>query len=141
MAELADDDDCYVTFDEFGTTSASSSSPRYWPSVVLDELAVRQQPPVHDHPLTTVRVSSGSSHTSLELPATPVTYSGSPSESRSSSSVEIEVSHIISRLKVTKLLTFEHKILRLTPDFYSIGTFIYYTAPIQVLLFGDTVAL
>ena len=79
MAEPADEDDCYVTFDEVERTN---SGPGYWPSFVLDGLAVRQQPPVSDHPLATVRVSSGSSHTSLELPATPITYSGSPSDSQ-----------------------------------------------------------
>ena len=80
MAELADKNDCYVRFNEVGTTSASSSGPgcwsECWPSPVLDELAVRQQPPMSDHLLMTIRVSSGSSHTSLELPATPITYSG-----------------------------------------------------------------
>ena len=111
MTEPTDEGDCYVTDNEVGTTSASGSGPGYWPSLVLDEMAVRQQPPVYNHPLTTVRVSSGSSHTSLELPATPITLSGSSSDSSSSSSVEIEVSHImlVSRLKVTKVLTFKLK--------------------------------
>ena len=94
MAEPTDDkDDCYVTYDEVGTTTASSSGPGYWSSLVLDGLAASQQPLVSNYPLTTVRISSGSSHTSLKLPPTPIGYSGSPSDSSSSSSVEIEVSH------------------------------------------------
>ena len=77
MTEPTDEDDCYVTDNEVGTTSASGSGPGYWLSLVLDEMAVRQQPlVVYNHPLTTVRVSSGSSHTSLELPATPITLTG-----------------------------------------------------------------
>ena len=93
MAEPADDeDDYYVVYDEVGTTSGSSSGPGYWPSLTLDGIAASQkQPLVSNHPLTTVRVSSGSSHTSLELPSTPTNYSSSsPSDSSSSSSVEIE---------------------------------------------------
>ena len=91
MEPEGDEEDYYVAYDEVGTTSSPSSGPGYWPLLVLDGLACQSQPLVSSHPPTTIRSSSGSSHTSLELPSTPIN-SGS-SDSSSSSDVEIEVSH------------------------------------------------
>ena len=97
-----DKEDYYVAsgYDELvGTPSTPrESGPGYWPSPVLDGL-ISSQPAQQlvsqaNHPLATVRVSSGSSHTSLELPSSTQVGSGSLlSDSSSSSSVEIEVSY------------------------------------------------
>ena len=57
MTEPTDEDDCYVTDNEVGTTSTSGSGPGYWPLLELDEMTVRQQPPVYDHPLSLKRLA------------------------------------------------------------------------------------
>ena len=110
-AEGDAEEDYSVAYDGRDTTvNTPSAGPGYWPSFVLDglvsgqpqSLASSSQPQSlssSSHPLaTTVRVSSGSSHTSLELPSTPVNSGTSSDSSSSSSGVEIEVSHIYTKL-------------------------------------------
>ena len=104
-AEGDAEEDYSVAHDGRDTTvNTPNAVPGYWPSFVLDGLVSGQPQSLSSssHPLaTTVRVSSGSSHTSLELPSTPVNSGTSSDSSSSSSGVEIEVSH-----KYIKLLLY-----------------------------------
>ena len=96
-AEGDAEEDYTVTYDGRDTTmNTPSADPGYWPSFVLDGLVSGQPQSLasSSHPLaSTVQVSSGSSHTSLELPSTSVNSGTSSDSSSSSSGVEIEVSH------------------------------------------------